>query len=113
MRAEDIFLAYVPFSKAREEYDHSYDFYSNTVIADASALRNAVAATPVGQEVPVTVLRDGHKRELTATVKSLDEATQALLALGFILSIGEEIGRCETGSQQPPLALSRVGEGKD
>ncbi len=55
--------------------------YRNTAIADASALRNAVAATPVGQEVHVTVLRDGHKQELTATVKSLDEATRALLAL--------------------------------
>src|SRR5262245_55520403 len=55
--------------------------YRNTAIADASALRNAVAATLVGQEVHVTVRRDGHKQELTATVKSLDEATQAMLAL--------------------------------
>ena len=55
--------------------------YRNTAIADASALRNAVASTPVGQEVHVTVLRDGHKQELTATVKSLDEATRAMLAL--------------------------------
>ena len=55
--------------------------YRDTAIADASALRNAVAATPVGQEVQVTVLRAGHKQELTATVKSLDEATRAMLAL--------------------------------
>ena len=55
--------------------------YQHTAIADASALRNAVATTPAGQEVHVTVLRDGHKQELTATVKSLDEATRAMLAL--------------------------------
>jgi serine protease Do len=40
-----------------------------------------VATTPVGQEVQVMVLRDGHKQELTATVKSRDEATKAMLAL--------------------------------
>src|SRR5712691_9658421 len=55
--------------------------YRNTAMADASALRNAVATTPVGQEVHVTVLRNGHQQELTATVRNLDEATTALLAL--------------------------------
>ncbi len=55
--------------------------YRNTAIADASALRTVVATTPVGQEVHVTVLRNGHQQELTATVRNLDEATTALLAL--------------------------------
>jgi serine protease Do len=54
--------------------------YRGKDIADASALRNAVAATPIGQEVQVTVMRNGQKQVLTATVRSLDEATTALLA---------------------------------
>src|ERR671924_1519560 len=54
--------------------------YRGKDIADASALRNAVAATPIGQEVQVTVMRNGQKQVLTATVRSLDEATTALLS---------------------------------
>jgi serine protease Do len=65
--------------------------YQHTAIADASALRNAVSTTPVGQQVKVTVLRDGHKQELTATVRSLDEATKALLAL-VKERLGVEVG---------------------
>ena len=54
--------------------------YRGKDIADASALRNAVATTPTGQEVQVTVMRSGQKQVLTATVRSLDEATTALLS---------------------------------
>jgi serine protease Do len=54
--------------------------YQEKPMADAGALRNAVAITPVGQTVQVTVLRGGHKHDLTATVRNLDEETKALLA---------------------------------
>jgi serine protease Do len=54
--------------------------YGDKDIADASALRNAVAATPIGQAVQMTVVRSGRKQTLTATVGSLAEATKALLS---------------------------------
>jgi len=53
--------------------------YGGKEVADASALRNAVAVTPVGHEVQVTVLRGGQKQELTAKVGNLAEANKALL----------------------------------
>src|SRR5262249_25736234 len=46
----------------------------------AGALRNAVAVTPVGHEVHVTVLRSGQKQELTAKVGNLTQMNKALLA---------------------------------
>jgi serine protease Do len=54
--------------------------YGGRDVADASALRNAVAVTPVGHEVQVTVLRGGQKQELTAKVGNLAETNKALLA---------------------------------
>jgi serine protease Do len=54
--------------------------YGGKDVADASALRNAVAVTPIGHEVQVTVLRGGQKQELTAKVGNLEEANKALLA---------------------------------
>jgi serine protease Do len=53
--------------------------YQEKPVADAGALRNAVAITPVGQAVKVTVLRGGHTHDLTATVRNLDEATKGCL----------------------------------
>ena len=49
-------------------------------MTSADALRNAVAITPSGQEVKMTILRGGQKQELTATVRNLEEATKTLLA---------------------------------
>jgi serine protease Do len=54
--------------------------YEGKDVTDASALRNAVAVTPIGHEVQVTVLRGGQKQELTAKVGNLAEANKALLA---------------------------------
>jgi serine protease Do len=54
--------------------------YGGKDVTDASALRNAVAATPIGHEVQVTVLRGGQTQELTAKVGNLAEANKALLA---------------------------------
>ena len=54
--------------------------YGGKDVADASALRNLVAITPVGHEVKILVRRRGQHQELTAKVRNLDEATQALMA---------------------------------
>jgi serine protease Do len=50
-------------------------------IGEAGALRNAVATTPVGQAVEMTVWRHGQTQSLTATVRNLEEATPALQAV--------------------------------
>jgi serine protease Do len=80
-----------PAEQAGLKKDDIVVTYQHTAIADASALRNAVSTTPVGQQVQLTVLRDGHKQELTATVRSLDEATKALLAM-VQERLGVEVG---------------------
>src|SRR6266571_2505943 len=54
--------------------------YQGKDVTSADALRNAVAITPSGQEVKMTILRGGQKQELTATVRNLEEATKTLLA---------------------------------
>ncbi len=54
--------------------------YQGKDMTSADALRNAVAITPSGQEVKMTILRGGQKQELTATVRNLEEATKTLLA---------------------------------
>lgn len=54
--------------------------YQGRNVASADALRNAVAITPLGQEVKLTIMRGGQKQELTASVKNLEEATKTLLA---------------------------------
>jgi len=53
--------------------------YEGKDVADASALRNAVAVTPVDHEVQVTVLRGGQQQALTARVGNLAQANKALL----------------------------------
>ena len=50
--------------------------YGDKDMADASALRNAVAVTPIGHEVKVAVLRKGQKQELIVQVQNLAEASQ-------------------------------------
>ena len=54
--------------------------YGGKDMADAGALRNAVATTPVGQDVQVTILRHGQQQTLTAKVRSVAEATKTLLS---------------------------------
>jgi serine protease Do len=61
--------------------------YAERAITDSAALRNAVATTPVGQTVQVTVVRSGQKKDVTVTVRNLEEATKALLA-----SLKERLG---------------------
>ena len=54
--------------------------YQGKEMTSADALRNTVAITPIGQEVKMTIVRGGQRQELTATVRSLDEATKTLRA---------------------------------
>lgn len=61
--------------------------YGDKEIDDASTLRNEVATSPIGQEVKVTVLRDGKKQELTVTIGNLEDATKILAA-----SVKERLG---------------------
>jgi serine protease Do len=53
--------------------------YGDKDMADASALRNAVAVTSIGHEVKIMVLRKGQKQELTVKVQNLAEASKELL----------------------------------
>jgi serine protease Do len=54
--------------------------YQGKEISDSSAFRNEVAATPVGSEARVNVLRDGKKQELTVTIANIEEAAKFLAA---------------------------------
>jgi len=54
--------------------------YQGRQIADASAFRNAVANTPIGQQVKLGIWRDGNKQEIRLTVGSLDDARKAVAA---------------------------------
>jgi serine protease Do len=56
-------------------------------IPDSGTLRNEVAVTPVGQEVRITILRDGKKEELTARIGNLESATKVLAS-----SVKERLG---------------------
>jgi len=54
--------------------------YGGKDIADSVALRNAVAATPVGQDMKAAILRDGKKMELTIRIENLEMMAKALAA---------------------------------
>jgi serine protease Do len=54
--------------------------YRGKDIPDSSTFRNEVAATPIGQEAKVTVLRGGKKEEFTVKIGSLEEGTKIIAA---------------------------------
>jgi len=54
--------------------------FQGKVIPDSSALRNEAANTPVGQEVKVTILREGKKLEVTVKTGSLESSAKMLAA---------------------------------
>jgi Do/DeqQ family serine protease len=58
-------------------------------VRNASEFRNAVANTPVGQEVPVTVLRKGQSQTLTVKIGNMEGATR-LLATSLKDRLGAE-----------------------
>jgi serine protease Do len=52
--------------------------YQGREITDSSTLRNAVAASTIGQEVTVSVLRNGKKEEFRVKIGNLEDATKLL-----------------------------------
>jgi serine protease Do len=72
--------------------------YGGKEIPDSSTLRNAVAETPIGQQVKVTLLRGGKKEELMIKIESLEEAAKILAA-----SVKERLG-----GEVRPLTSSEV-----
>ncbi len=54
--------------------------YNGRRVAQSGDLPMAVAETPIGREVPVTVLRDGKTMTLTAKIARLEEPEQKLVA---------------------------------
>jgi len=67
-----------PAEKAGIKKDDVIVAYQGKEIPDASALRNDVAATPIGQEVKITVVRGGKKEEFTVKIENLEGATRVL-----------------------------------
>lgn len=55
--------------------------YRGEKIKGDSDLRNRVAQSPIGQKVPVTVLRNGARQELTVKVGNLEELTRKMTEL--------------------------------
>jgi S1-C subfamily serine protease len=55
--------------------------YRGREIPDSATLRNAVAETPVGQEVKLVILRNEKKEDLTIKIESQETATKILTAL--------------------------------
>jgi serine protease Do len=54
--------------------------YQDQPITDASAFRNDVANSAIGQQVKIGIWRDGHKQEILVTTGNLDDARKALAA---------------------------------
>jgi serine protease Do len=54
--------------------------YQDRQIADASAFRNAVANSAIGEQVKVGIWRDGKKQEIPITVGNLEDAKKAVAA---------------------------------
>ncbi len=50
--------------------------YQGTAVEDAVALQRLVTKTVVGTKVPVTVIRDGHEKDLTVTIGEQPETTK-------------------------------------
>jgi serine protease Do len=56
--------------------------YRGKEVTDSGMLRNEVANTPIGQEVKVTIIRQGKKEERTVRIASLEALTQVMAAIG-------------------------------
>ena len=69
-----------PADKAGIERGDVVLVYRGKEISDASALRNDVANTPIGQEVNVTVWRNGKRQQIRVKVGSLEDETKRLAA---------------------------------
>ena len=61
--------------------------YQEKPVPDAGALQNAVAVTPTGSRVKMTVLRGGKRQDLTVTLGDMNDAARA-----FSASANERLG---------------------
>ena len=64
--------------------------YGGKEIRDSGAFRNEVAATPIGQDMKVSVLRSGKREEFVVRIASLESSTK-LLAVGVRERLGVEV----------------------
>ena len=69
-----------PADKAGLKKDDIIIAFDGKDISDSGALRNTVAATPIGRDVKMTVLRKGKQQELTVKIGNLRDATKVLVA---------------------------------
>ena len=67
-----------PAEKAGIKKDDIIIAHRGKELPDASALRNEVAATPLGEEAKVSLVRGGKREDLTVKVGNLEEATKIL-----------------------------------
>ena len=54
--------------------------YKGIEMPDSRTFLNRAAASPIGEKVQLTILRDGAKKEVTITIGSMQQATRALAA---------------------------------
>ncbi len=67
-----------PAEKAGMKKNDVVIAFAGRAIADSSMLRNAVAAAPIGQEVKITIERNGKREDLNVTIENLESATKLL-----------------------------------
>ncbi|MDA8163479.1 MAG: Do family serine endopeptidase [Desulfobacteraceae bacterium] len=91
-----------PASRAGIEKGDVIVTYRGQEMADASALRNAVATTPIGEQVKIDLLRNGQRQEVTATIGNL-EKEQGMLTSSVEKRLGAKFRAV------PPAEASKVG----
>lgn len=64
--------------------------YGGKEIRDSSSFRNEVAATPIGQDVRIGVIRSGKREEFVVRIASMESSTN-LLAAGVRERLGVEV----------------------
>jgi serine protease Do len=79
-----------PAAKAGLQKNDVVVGYQGKEIPDSSALRNEVAATPVGSEARVNILRNGKKQDVTVKIAALEEADK-FLAVNIKERLGAEV----------------------
>ena len=79
--------------------------YGGKEITDSSELQNSVAATPAGQDMKLTILRDGKQQELTVRVGKFEESTK-LLGATVKERIGAEV-RAVTAKEAEKYGLEK------
>lgn len=67
-----------PAEKASLRINDVVVTYRGKAISDSSMLRNEVAATAAGEEVTVTVIRNGKKQDIRAKIGNLESSTKIL-----------------------------------